>query len=93
MRYTRTYLKLEAARAGMKNAEAQKHRVLHENHFYRDLIDAEGFKTQVMDRVEVEYDDAPDTAPLPVVHWKALYQAAPTVADKLDVLARHAGLR
>jgi len=103
MEITETYPTLEDAKAGIKAHEKQGHQVLHENHYYReDMVAmkaelgedaAQERPITVLDHAELVIETTPDTKPLPMVDSKAEFAAASTVALKVDVLARHLGLK
>lgn len=108
MEIKENYPTLEEAKTGIRAHEAQGHRILHETHIYRTELVKELAQQEingkvtdvvierpasVLDHAEITIDTAPDNTPLPTVDWKAQFQAASTVALKLDVLARHLGLK
>lgn len=90
MKYKEIALSDGVAKLMIQQKEMLHHRLLHYDRFFRMVRsrDADGNveEKQEIDYIELTFDDAPDLTPSPFIDWKARWQGAATVDEKLQVL-------
>jgi len=91
--YILEYRSDDERRSQVAYAEGQYHVILHDNHYWKDTVDADGERTRVLDYGElVVYKVDPRPQPVSLA-GDLFWDDAASVDEKLDLLARYTGLK